>query len=85
MQLTPNQMQIRSEESEIGIAREDIPVEYDGPDTTIAMNYTYLVEPLRVIDSETISVHFSEANKAITLYSEPQDRYFHIVMPMQIP
>jgi DNA polymerase-3 subunit beta len=59
-------------------------VEFDGPETTVALNYTYLVDPLRVIDSDTISIHFTEANKAITIYSEPRERYFHIVMPMQI-
>jgi DNA polymerase III subunit beta len=84
MELSAGQMEIRSEESEIGIAREDIPVEYEGPETTVALNYTYLVEPLRVINSETISIHFTEANKAITIYSEPRSHYFHIVMPMQI-
>jgi DNA polymerase-3 subunit beta len=84
LELSSGQMQIRSEESEIGIAREDIPVEFDGPETTVALNYTYLVDPLRVIDSDTISIHFTEANKAITIYSEPRERYFHIVMPMQI-
>jgi DNA polymerase-3 subunit beta len=84
LELTSGQMQIRSEESEIGVAREDIPVDFDGPETTVALNYTYLVDPLRVIDSETISIHFTEANKAITIYSEPRERFFHIVMPMQI-
>jgi DNA polymerase-3 subunit beta len=84
LELSSGQMQIRSEESEIGVAREDIAVEFDGPETTVALNYTYLVDPLRVIDSDTISIHFTEANKAITIYSEPRERYFHIVMPMQI-
>lgn len=84
LDLSNGQMQIRSEESEIGIAREDIAIDFEGPETTIALNYTYLVDPLRVIDSDTISIHFTEANKAITIYSEPRGTYFHIVMPMQI-
>ena len=84
LDLSKNQIEIRSEESEIGIAREALVVEYDGPETTIALNYTYLVDPLRVIESDLLSIHFTEANKAITLFSEPHDRYFHIIMPMQI-
>ena len=84
LQLSSGSMQLRSEESEIGVATEDIPVEYEGPETTIALNYTYLVDPLRVIDTEAISIHFTEASKAITMYSEPQADFFHIVMPMQI-
>ena len=84
LELSAGNLQLRSEESEIGVAREDIPIEYDGPETTIALNYTYLVDPLRVIGSDAISVHFTEAGKAITIYSEPRENYFHIVMPMQI-
>lgn len=84
LDLSANQLEIRSEESEIGIAKEALAVEYSGPETTIALNYTYLVDPLRVVESDLLSLHFTESNKAITLYSEPRDRYFHIVMPMQI-
>ena len=84
LELTAGNVQLRSEESEIGIAREDIPIEYDGPDTTVALNYTYLVDPLRVIDTETVSIHFTESGKALTILSEPQENYFHIVMPMQV-
>jgi DNA polymerase-3 subunit beta len=84
LDLSANQIEIRSEESEIGIAREALAVEYDGPETTIALNYTYLVDPLRVIGTDVLSLHFTEPSKAITLYSEPRERYFHIVMPMQI-
>jgi DNA polymerase III subunit beta len=84
LELSSGTLQLRSEESEIGVAREDIPIEYDGPETTIALNYTYLVDPLRVIESDAISVHFTEAGKAITIFSEPRKNFFHIVMPMQI-
>lgn len=84
LDIAPGHMQVRSEETEVGVARESIPLQYDGPEATIALNYLYLTDPLRVIESDTISIHFTEANKAITIYPEPADRYFHIVMPMQI-
>ncbi len=84
LDLSPGQIVIRSEESEVGVARETISVDYDGPVLTIALNYIYLMDPLRVINTEMISMHFTEAGKAITIYSEPRDRFYHIVMPMQI-
>lgn len=84
LDLSAGTLQVRSEESEIGVAREEIPVEYAGPETTIALNYTYLVDPLRVIETDTVSINFTEPNKAITIYSEPRGDYFHIVMPMQV-
>ena len=75
---------LRSEESEFGVAKETIPCEYQGPDNTVALNYRYLVDPLRVMDCEKIEIQYTEPNKALTMYSVPQDRYKHIVMPMQL-
>ncbi|GAB1482304.1 DNA polymerase III subunit beta [Treponema sp.] len=75
---------ISSEESEIGTAKEDIPCRFDGQDVTIALNYRYLEEPLKVMNDEMVAIHFTEANRAITVYPEPQKDFFHIVMPMQL-
>lgn len=75
---------LKSEENDIGRATEEISCEYEGPETTIALNFMYLTEPLRVIESEDITLHFTEKNKAITINPEPETDYFHIVMPMQL-
>jgi len=77
-------MVLDSEESEIGVAKEELSCQYSGPEIKLALNYLYLSEPLKVIDSEQVSLQFTEANRAITLYSVPQGEYFHIVMPMQL-
>jgi DNA polymerase-3 subunit beta len=77
-------MTLSSEETEVGVAREEISCEYEGPEEKIALNYMYLLEPLRVIDTEDISIQFSEPNRAISIYSNPEKDYFHIVMPMQL-
>ncbi len=75
---------ISSEESDLGTAREEFACQYSGPEATIALNYKYVEEPLKVMDSENISMEFTEPNRAITLSPEPGEDYFHIVMPMQI-
>ncbi|MEW5817362.1 MAG: DNA polymerase III subunit beta [Spirochaetota bacterium] len=75
---------LKAEESEIGQAQEEIACSYQGPDTNIAMNYLYLLEPVRVMEEGEICIKFSEPNKAITILSEPEKEYFHIVMPMQL-
>lgn len=84
MTTVPDGLVLTSEESEIGKAREEIPCEYSGPETTLALNYLYVVEPLRVINTEQLTIQFSESNKAITVNPEPEADYFHIVMPMQL-
>ncbi|MBU8913002.1 MAG: DNA polymerase III subunit beta [Spirochaetales bacterium] len=82
--VTEGAVTLRSDESEIGQATEEISCDYQGPETTLAMNYTYLADPLRVVESEDIKIHFTESNKAITINPEPETDYFHVVMPMQL-
>lgn len=73
-----------SPESEIGTADEIIPCRYEGEEVMIALNYNYLVEPLKVIKSEYITFEFTEPMKAVTMRPEPAEDYFHIIMPMNI-
>jgi DNA polymerase-3 subunit beta len=75
---------ISSEESDLGTAREEFACEYSGPEATIALNYKYVEDPLKVMNSENISIEFSEPNRAITLSPAPSEDFFHVVMPMQI-
>jgi DNA polymerase-3 subunit beta len=75
---------ISSEESDLGTAREEFACEYSGPEVTIALNYKYMEEPLKVMDTENISIEFTEPNRAITVSPDPGEDYFHVVMPMQI-
>ena len=82
--LTQDKMVISSEEQEIGTAREEIPCFYDGPEAIIAINYKYIDDPLRAIDSENVRIKFTDTGRAITVSPEPESGYFHILMPMQV-
>jgi DNA polymerase-3 subunit beta len=82
--LAPGLMSVYSEESDIGTAREEIPCKYEGPEISIALNYRYIEEPFKYIDSEEISIRFTEPTKAITIQPIPEKDFFHIVMPMQL-
>jgi len=74
----------QSEEGDIGNAKEEIPCKYNGEELSLAMNYRYIDEPFKVMDSEEISIHFTESNRAITIKPVPEKDFFHIVMPMQL-
>jgi DNA polymerase-3 subunit beta len=84
LSLMDDVLTLSSEESEIGIAKEELPCDYKGEDANIALNYLYLEDPLKVIEEEEVNIRFTEVNKAITLQPIPQGDYFHIVMPMQL-
>lgn len=79
-----NNILLHSEESEIGIAREEISCTYEGPETSLALNYLFLAEPLRVSDEETIHIQFTDSKKAISLVPSDGKGYIHIIAPMQL-
>ncbi|AEF83611.1 DNA polymerase III, beta subunit [Treponema primitia ZAS-2] len=82
--VSPGLMSISSEESDIGTAKEEIPCKYEGEDVSMALNYRYIEEPLKVMSEVEISVHFTEPNKVITIKPAPEKDFFHILMPMQL-
>lgn len=77
-------LMINTEESDIGMAKEEIPCAFSGESATIALNFLFLLDPLRVINSERIALDFTDPRKAMTLRTEPKKDYFHIIMPMQM-
>jgi len=77
-------LMVNTEESEMGMAKEEIPCEYQGPLTTMALNYVFLTDPLRVLAGDRITLEFTDPKKAMTLRTDPKKDYFHIVMPMQM-
>ncbi|BDC91905.1 DNA polymerase III subunit beta [Treponema bryantii] len=83
-------LKLISPESDIGTADEEIPCRYDGQDISMALNFTYVTEPLKVIDSENVVFDFNindvdgDANitKAVIMRSETGGDYIHVIMPM---
>ena len=84
MTVASGTLTISSQETEIGTAKEEIPCKYSGEELTVALNYIYLEEPLKVIGTDRVKVEFTESMKAITLKAEPEKDFFHIIMPMQM-
>ena len=81
--LKPGIMEIYTEEGEIGEAKEEIPCKYEGEEISLALNYRYIEEPFKVIESDEICINFTGSAKAITIVPVPKTDFFHIVMPMQ--
>lgn len=75
---------VSSEESDFGQAKETIGCDYTGESCRLAMNYSYLVSPLRVMEGDEFTLSFTESNRAVTVKPNPEKDYFHIIMPMQI-
>ncbi len=84
MTFTSDTAVISSDEGELGMAKEEIPIEFDGPQSMIAMNYQYLLDPLRVFPDSDLYFLFTDTKRAVTLRPSLERNFFHIIMPMQL-
>ena len=84
LEVSEGRLVLSSEESDLGIAKEELVCEYQGPESVIALNYLYLLEPLRVMKGNKVVIEYTEPNRALTVRPAEINDYFHIVMPMQI-
>ena len=84
LKITDGSLAISSNENELGTADEEIACQYQGEETNIALNYAYLEEPLKVLNSDKLKIEFTDPMRAITLRPEADTNFFHIIMPMQM-
>ncbi len=92
LKISSGELKLISPESENGSADEIIPCRYDGQDISMALNFTYVTDPLKVIESENVVFDFNitggndgeEASitKAVIMRSDPAGDYIHVIMPM---
>lgn len=82
--ISEGKITVSSEESEFGQAQEIIESDYSGSEYKVALNYSFLVSPLRSMKGQYCALCFTDSNMAITVRPEPEQDYFHIIMPMQI-
>jgi DNA polymerase-3 subunit beta len=85
MGLSNGTLKISTADDDYGSVEEEIPFQYEGDDVSIAMNYRYIEEPLKAIDTEEVRFRFTDTSKAVTVVPEPETDFVHVVMPMQQP
>ena len=84
LEFNENKLTVYCDESEVGAGREEIECKYEGESQRCAMNYTYLLSPLKVMDGEEARIEFSEPGRPFTVKSEPERDYLHVIMPMNL-
>ena len=75
-----------SSNPEIGEARDDLEVEYEGEEIEVGFNSQYLLDFLMSVNVETIRLELKDENSAAILKpgQEEKIKYTYVVMPMKI-
>ncbi|HEY8415352.1 MAG TPA: DNA polymerase III subunit beta [Thermaerobacter sp.] len=80
----PGRVVITASDPEIGEAREEVPAEVEGEGMTIGFNARYLIDGLKVIDTDEVYFELTEPLKASRLRGVGDDGFFYIVLPVKI-
>jgi DNA polymerase-3 subunit beta len=84
LDFSKNNMNIFSESSEIGNAKETIDIEYEQEDFKIAFSSDFLTDALKVIDTEKIIIKMNANVSPIIIYEENNENFTSLIMPIRI-
>jgi len=77
-----NRMIISKANPNIGEAKEEIEIDYKGPEVTIGFNPGYLIDVLKVAPKDELEIEVSGPDKPAVIRIE--DWYVYLVLPMQL-
>lgn len=77
-------MILSSQNADIGNAKDEIPIEYEGETLKLAFNCRYFIETLQVMDCSSVDVYINSNNSPCLLKSDIDEGFLSIIMPMQV-
>lgn len=84
IQLRPGSMEISSSNPELGDAREDLDVSYEGPELSIGFNARYLLDILQVMDEKHTRLMVKDHLSPGLLTPAADQDFMAVVMPMRL-
>lgn len=77
-----NELTVSSGASEAGSARDVVPVKYGGPHIDIVFNPNYVMDPLKTIDDDEVTIEMNDGSSpALLKCSTP---FLYVMMPLRI-
>jgi DNA polymerase-3 subunit beta len=84
MNLKDNLLEVSSSNPELGDAREEMDVEYQGPELSVGFNARYLLDILQVQDQERINIILKDNLSPGLIKPADEDGYQAVIMPMRL-
>lgn len=77
-------VEINSNSPEIGRIHEEVPATWDGEDIKIIFNAKYLLDGLKVIETEQLSIKFTGPSSAAVLTTSEEDKFIYLLLPIRL-
>ncbi|TLM66596.1 MAG: DNA polymerase III subunit beta [Deltaproteobacteria bacterium] len=84
MLIKPGVLEVSSSNPELGDAREELDLDYEGPEMTIGFNARYILDILQVQDETRVRMIFKDQLSPGLLRPEKSDDFLAVVMPMRL-
>ena len=81
---TDNTLQIEAEAPDVGGGQESLPIECSGDDLDIAFNVKYLLDALKVFDTDAVKLQMNGQKQPAVLEPLGADNLKYLVMPVQV-
>lgn len=82
--LNQGKITLSSQSMDIGNAREDIEVTYEGDEIKMGFNGKYFIEALSVMESDIVKIYLSSNESPCMILSDKDPEYISIIMPMHL-
>ena len=76
-------LSVDSRSPEMGHIHEEIPVQQQGDDMALIFNARYLLDILRVIESESVIMKFTGATSPLVLSRKDDENYLYLALPLK--
>lgn len=79
-----NKMILSSQNADLGNAKDEQAISYDGEPLILGFNCRYFIETLQVMESEMVEAYINSNSSPCLMKSEVDKGFISIIMPMQL-
>jgi DNA polymerase-3 subunit beta len=84
LEIRDEKMILSSQNANIGNAKDEQPIIYDGEPLTLGFNCRFFIETLQVMECDTIDAYINSNNSPCLLKSDFDEGFLSIIMPIQL-
>jgi len=84
LNLAPGMLQLTSQSPELGDAKEEINIDYDGEELKIGFNSRYLIDALSTIEGDSVLLEIKGKQSPGVIRSKQGADHTNVIMPMRI-
>jgi DNA polymerase-3 subunit beta len=84
LRMQPDLLELRTVNTDLGEAVEELDAKYDGEELVVAFNPEYLLHGLEVTTGDEVSLESNDASKPAMLRSVDSSDYLYLLMPVRV-